>query len=384
MNFRILILASVLSIFAGSGSALAETQDKPAQPPDWESLIGRISYWHSKDLFRNLSVIRRWVLMGRGYCHQADRHLLFNFNGRFLGYINDAATTEGTQAKLNRERQTLYHQGKVKSWIAGHSDSDGYPFALSCDQPFVDLNTAIDRMTGAQPKDRLWGTWDGMSAGTSSHQVSLVKVIHDVYRYRAKQGLYTFPDTVMKDLMGQIVIESGARKRAFSARSARGLMQLRPSVLDDCDVPQSFRLHRMAQIDCALKLIQQNHRNLAPVFKQVFGGLTTQKQDRLYGLLLVQTYQIGVGRMEELLTGPELGKPARFYAAHGKYFSAADIALGMIFHNLGRKDLGFASLYYLTDVQIAAHDLCQRAAMKNDPWCHPATKEIARTGSEYP
>ena len=339
------------------------------KPGDWQSLIRQTPYWQSKYLFRNLSTIRRWVLLGRGYCHKTDRHLLFNLHGRFLGYIDDAFTASGTQQKLNRERHRLFEQGKADSWLAGDQDTDGYPFALSCDQPYVNLDKAIERMTGTDPDARLWGTWDGMEAGSRSHQVSLARVIHDVYRYRSKQGRYSFPESVMRDLLGQIIIESGARKRAFSAQSARGLMQLRPSVLSDCDIPRAFRLHRMAQVDCALKLMQQNHRNLQEPFKQVFGALPTKKRTRLYDLLLVQSYQIGVGRMQELLTGAKLGGPARYFAAHYQAYSAPDIALGIIYHNLGRKDLGFSTLYYLTDVEIAASRLCARPAMRHDSWC---------------
>lgn len=376
MNIKYYIYLIVLSALCYSFSAVSadagpqkDVTGTGTAPADWQSLIRQTPYWQSKYLFRNLSTIRRWVLLGKGYCHRPDRHLLFNLHGRFLGYIDDTLTAVGTQAKINAERHRLFEQGKVDSWIAGDHDTDGYPFALGCDQPFVNLDQAIDRMTGASADDRLWGTWDGMSAGSKSHQVSLVRVIHDVYRFRAKQGRYTFPETVMRDLLGQILIESGARKQAFSARSAKGLMQLRPSVLNDCNIPEAFRLHRMAQVDCALKLTEQNHRNLKAPFDRVFGGLAKVKRTRLYALLLVQTYQIGVGRMQELLTGPELGGAARYFAEHSKQYSAPDIALGMIYHNLGRKDLGFSTLYYLTDVEIAANSLCASAAMRDDPWC---------------
>jgi len=373
MHIKSILLIFVFIGFSASLPASAElgqpNDGSDSSSTDWQSLIRQTPYWQSKYLFRNLSTIRRWVLLGQGYCHRTDRHLMFNLHGRFLGYIVDTLTTAGTQAKINAERRRLFEQGKVESWIAGDHDTDGYPFALGCDQPFVNLDEAVDRMTGASADDRLWGTWDGMSAGSKSHQVSLVKVIHDVYRYRAQQGRYTFPESVMRDLLGQILIESGARKQAFSARAARGLMQLRPSVLNDCDIPEAFRLHRMAQVDCALKLTQQNHRNLKAPFDQVFGNLEKPKRTRLYALLLVQTYQIGVGRMQELLTGPELGRAARYFADHSKDYSAPDIALGIIYHNLGRKDLGFSTLYYLTDVEIAAHSLCASSAMQQDPWC---------------
>ena len=40
--------------------------------------------------------------------------------------------------------------------------------------------------------------------------------------------------------------------------------------------------------------------------------------------------------------------------------AAGDIALGMVFHNLGRDRFGFASLYYVTDVSIAIQEACAR------------------------
>jgi hypothetical protein len=101
----------------------------------------------------------------------------------------------------------------------------------------------------------------------------------------------------------------------------------------------------------------------------VFGDLPVAKRDTLYGLLLAQAYQIGVGRSVELLQEPELGNAARYLAAHHRHFSAEDIAVGMIYHNLGRKDLGLRSLFYGIDARIAAEALCSAASMTDDPWC---------------
>ncbi|QKK10675.1 MAG: hypothetical protein HND59_02755 [Pseudomonadota bacterium] len=42
-------------------------------------------------------------------------------------------------------------------------------------------------------------------------------------------------------------------------------------------------------------------------------------------------------------------------------FSAEDLALGIIFHNMGRIGLGLSSLYYLVDVAIAGEALCATA-----------------------
>jgi hypothetical protein len=64
--------------------------------------------------------------------------------------------------------------------------------------------------------------------------------------------------------------------------------------------------------------------------------------------------------VSDLLTDEALRAPAHYFAEHQEKFTAGDIALGMVFHNLGRRGFGFASLYYVTDVSIAAQQVCRR------------------------
>jgi hypothetical protein len=219
------------------------------------------------------------------------------------------------------------------------------------------MSGAIARMVGSEKDYRLWGTWDGMRVGSDTSPVSLVTLIRTVYEHLKDQGRISFPASVMPAFMGKTIIESGGIKHALSTESARGIMQLRPSVLDDCEIPKDFRLHRMAQVDCALRLVEQNDRNLQQPFNAVFGKLPEKKRRLLYGLLLTQAYQIGVGRTIELLQDEELGKAAQYFAAHADHLSAEDIQVGMIYHNLGRRDLGMLTLYYVTDVGIATEAL---------------------------
>ncbi|HBC32979.1 MAG TPA: hypothetical protein DC045_01345, partial [Marinobacter adhaerens] len=105
-------------------------------------------------------------------------------------------------------------------------------------------------------------------------------------------------------LAGQILIESGAQARAHSRANARGILQLSPAALSDCQIAPNNFWHRLAQIDCALRLMNQNARNLAPVFEQRFGHLPEAKRDRLFTLLLVQAYHGGAGRVQALLDDP--------------------------------------------------------------------------------
>jgi len=338
---------------------------------NWLDVVRQTPHWESQGVARNLITIRRWVLLSEGYCSKPQRHILFDRRGQFLSFIDNADTSEATIRRLNEARERLVAEQRVADWSPGSDRSPGYPFALSCDQPYVDMNEAIARMVGSEKDYRLWGTWDGVRVGSAASPASLVTLIRTMYEHLKDQGRISFPASVMPAFMGKTMIESGGIKHALSTESARGIMQLRPSVLDDCEIPKDFRLHRMAQVDCALRLVEQNDRNLRQPFNAVFGKLPEKKRQLLYGLLLTQTYQIGVGRMIELLQDEELGRAAQYFAAHADHFSAEDIQVGMIYHNLGRRDLGMLSLYYVTDVGIATEALCASSKMQNDEWCGP-------------
>ena len=339
------------------------------QVESWLDVVRDTPYWASQGVAHNLVTIRRWVLLGTGYCGQPARQILFDRRGRFVSFVDDAVNPQETVKRLNRARETLDAEGRVAGWSPGSSVKEGYPFALACDQPDADITRAVQRLIGTEKADRLWGTWDGMQVGSMDEPVSLVKLIHIVHDRRQKTGHLALPNGVMSRFLGEVMIESGGIKHALSADSARGIMQLTPDVLDDCEIPEDFRLHRMAQVDCALRLVDQNDRNLRAPFNSVFGELPKKKRARLYLLLLTQAYQIGIGRTIELLQDKELGKAAQYFAAHEKHFSAADIQAGMIYHNLGRRDIGLMSLYYVIDVGIASHTLCRARVMENDVWC---------------
>ncbi|OZG73361.1 hypothetical protein BTA51_10025 [Hahella sp. CCB-MM4] len=355
MPYRILLKFFLISLLA-SGHTKAEDADKLS---DWLDVVRNSPYAATKGFYENISDIRRWVLLGEGFCNRIDRHILFNTRGHFLGYLNNRSTSEQTQQALNQLRKKLVNEKKAKYWVEGTDDKVGYPFALACEQPHVDMKAALGRMLGDTPDHLVWGTWDGMTIGSRDAPLPLVKVVQQVYDQRDLQTGLGWSDILISHLLGQILIESGARKRSFSSADAVGLLQLRPEVLQDCRIPDKFQLHRMAQIDCALKLYRQNHRNLLPVFEKQFSHLPTDKKDKLYAMLLVQAYHGGIGRLISVLSDPELGAAARYYASHQERFPAEDIALGIIFHNLGRHELGLASLYYLIDVEIATESLCE-------------------------
>ena len=358
------VLAGVLP-----SAASAERLDK------WLDVVRQTPYWESQGMAGNLATIRRWVLLSEGYCSKPQRHILFDRRGQFVGFIDNADNTEATGQRINEVRERLAAEHRVADWSPGTAMSQGYPFALSCNQRYVDINESIARMVGSEKDYRLWGTWDGMRVGSATSPVSLVTLIRTVYEHLEDQGRISFPASVMPAFMGKTIIERGGIKHALSTVSARGIMQLRPDVLDDCEIPKDFRLHRMAQVDCALRLVEQIDRNLQQPFNAVFGKLPEKKRRLLYGLLLTQAYQIGVGRMIELLQDDELGKAAQYFTAHADHFSAEDIQVGMIYHNMGRRDLGMLTLYYVTDVGIATEALCASSEMQNDTWCDRPLRE---------
>ena len=362
-------LGLVLFMTGLAGPAAAQTSHMPASHESWLDVVRQTPYWHSQGVADNLKTIRSWVLFSHSYCSEPDRHLLFDHRGRFLTYLDNGDNSKQTIERLNQTRKQMAEKGRVGQWHPGADDQLGYPLALACHQPFVNIDEVIARLTGENEDYRVWGTWDGLTIGTQDDQVSLIELFNQVYEYRKGQNRFSFPDSVMSSFLGKTIIESGAQKNALSAQAARGIMQLRPEVLNDCKIPTEYQLHRMAQVDCALRLVEQNHRNLKAPFEATFGHLPQNKRQQLYGLLLTQAYQIGVGRTIQLLADEELGKAARYFAKHAQRFSAEDIQVGMIYHNLGRDDIGLRSLYYVTDIRLAQQALCTSAARESRARC---------------
>jgi len=351
------VLGLMALVIGVSQAVLAEDEETDLVAP-WIQVVRDTPYVFSDGFHSNLSTIREWVLLGESYCADPDRHILFDHRGRFLTWFDNLDTVEANQERLNDVRQTLFEQDRVHRWIEGSSDQTGYPFALRCDHPHADIDEALARLTGARSEDRVWGTWDGMTAGSPDNPIPLIDVVLQVFEEKAQRQGYEFSGAVKRAFLGQIMIESGARKRSFSAANAVGMLQLRPEVLADCEIAEEFHLHRMAQVDCAVRLYQQNDRNLRPVFEKRFGTLPDEKRESLYPLLLVQAYHGGIGRMQALLGDGEVGRASRRLAEDADRYSANDLALGLVFHNMGRIELGLSSLYYLVDVSIASDAVC--------------------------
>ncbi|MGM0768143.1 MAG: hypothetical protein ACQEV6_08960 [Pseudomonadota bacterium] len=336
---------------------------------DWKDVVRGSPYWVSQGVYENITTIRRWVLKETGYCSDSERHILYDMRGQFLGYINDGDSREDTQKRLNDTRARLASSGRADAWAKGSPETTGYPFALACDQPHVNLDEAMARYLGAEPADRVWGAWDDLDFASADTPGTLHDALLYVYSTRAEQQRLDLPPELPRYLGGQVLIESGGQQRAHSRADARGILQLSPSALNDCRIQPANYWHRLAQIDCALRLMNQNARNLRPVFDERFGHLPQDKQDRLFTLLLVQAYHGGAGRVQALMEDEVLGKAAAYFAENHDSFTAGDIAFGMIFHNLGRDRFGLASLYYVADVQLATEALCRRPTLSGAGFC---------------
>ncbi len=361
-----LIMTSLAFLLAWPLSAVAA----PAPPvEDWQDIIRETPYWSSQGVYANVLDIRRWVLEESGYCADRERHLLFDHRGHFLGYVSDGPSPVKTQERLNDLRTELAREGKVDGWTPGTLTTTGYPFALSCDQPHAQLQQARNRYLGRDPSARLWGRWDDLEFATREAPGSLHDALTYIYQHRIEQERLALPPELPRYLAGMLMIESGGRAHAFSLAGAMGVLQLTPQVLADCGVAPRNRWHRLAQIDCAFKLMAQNARILEPVVMEHFGQMPEKKRQRVFTLLLIQAYHGGASRVLRLLEDDELNGPARYFAEYHDRFTAGDIAFGMIFHNLGRDRLGLASLYYVADVELATQALCKGPALIGTDFC---------------
>jgi len=352
------LLSGVLVILITLSAPAGGRESEPLS--SWRDVVMATAYWESQGVHANLKTIRHWVLTRGAFCEEMDRHILFDRRMRFLGYLTDAGRRTVNQHQINEQRLRLARTQKVDAWVPGTLDQSGYPFVLSCHQPDAYLPELVDGYVGAERSARLWGTWDGMKVGTQDQPVSLHDAIGQVFQHRRAAGRTGLPEHTLSVLAGKVIIESGGVREALSPVGAIGIMQLSAAALDDCRLKEPFQLHRLAQIDCALYLLEQNQRNLEPAFRERFGQLPSRKAEELFRMLLVQAYHSGVGRISALLTDESLNRPARYFAEHSDRFSAGDIALGMIYHNLGREQLGFAALYYVVDVSIAIEAACER------------------------
>jgi hypothetical protein len=319
-----------------------------ATASEWQSLIRNAPYHISLGMTENLQTLRRWVLLSEGYCENENRHILFDLQGRFVSWMENTEDETAMQGALNAVRKKLYDDDRIDTWSPGTERTLGYPFSFSCNQPHVDIESALGRLTAPN----VWGTWDGLTAGSETSPISLADTAKLVFDLRQSQLNMPLKELEFELFLAQMVIESGAVKNAKSRDNAIGILQLRSEALADCGIPSRFYRHRMAQVDCAFRLYVLNRRNLEEPFNARFSHLPDAKKMRLLSLLLVQTYHSGIGNMQRLLGEGEQSKAGRYFAENHARYSAEDILTGMLFHNIGREPWGWESLFYLMDIEL--------------------------------
>jgi hypothetical protein len=323
------------------------------KPADLEEVVRCTAYSSSYKFTENFRQIREWVLLSKSYCSQPDRHVLFDVHGRFLGWFTDPQGDDqkATQAKIDQQRLRYYRQGKVPYYIPGSKNRSGYPFTFSCDRKETDIHAGLARYKGRLPDSRLSGEWNGVQLSNATLEETFAAV-YKKRNYKAR-GL---SGNDVSWLIGILLIESSGKREAHSSVGAQGVMQIMPSVLRrDCGVPRSKYRHRIAQVDCAMKLMLTNKKYLAPYFNRTFGHLPEHKKEDLFDRLLVQAYHGGLGNVRKIIDAEEktTGKAARYFAKHHKSYSAEEIATALVFHNFARLPLRMASIRYVTDVGIA-------------------------------
>jgi len=169
MSFKRHFLAVVIIVTSVIASTSQASKKPPEPAENWTSVVRSSPYWSSQGVYQNITTIRRWVLKESGYCSKPDRHILFDMRGQFLGYIDDGSDREATQVRLNDTRASLAATGRADDWTPGGPDRTGYPFALSCRQPHVNLDEAVARYLGTLPSELIWGAWDDLSFASQEH-----------------------------------------------------------------------------------------------------------------------------------------------------------------------------------------------------------------------
>jgi hypothetical protein len=347
-----LLIVCFLHVFAGTLSADSRQYTSVGE------LMRKMPYQHLKaGVAENWKRARRDILLGEGICRDPKKHVLLSFNGEHVATIGNRSSKRATQSKINRTRRQLAKKRR-EGYVLGTYSRIGYPFAFGCDAEYSErFLYGVKSYFGKTSGSRLKGSWKGVHFRKPASIRTVLKTLDDKKR---RQGKISYPKRVSHLLFGLLAIESGGYKKARSKANARGILQILPSQLKRCGVPRMYYYHRIAQADCALTLLESIHRHIYDDFLVRFRHLPRKKGEELYARLMVQSYHTGMETVRKLLNGRgSESKAARYYAKHQHVFSAADIALGMMMHNIGRGSLriGLASARYVIDAEVGLQAL---------------------------
>lgn len=304
-------------------------------------------------------VAERWketrtdVLLNIEECEE-DRTLMLSMNGEFLGHVQRIPETE--DAELSEYARKSFNQRQIDDWrrqqprrVINAYDNIGYPFAYSCtdeNRDFILQGISNYHDSEITP----WGPYEftGMIAP---------KEAFDVVAQRHPD----VPTQAGNLLRGQYVVESGGDAHARSDKHALGAMQIIPYNLEHiCGLEENEFTHKLAQIDCAFTITQENAERLEDSFENVFSHLPEEKKNALFSYFLAHSYHAGVNNFVDMMKSGIEGRAVRWYAQNHDPYSADDIMFGIVFHNYDAKNDGrnfgsikSATMNYLTNARIA-------------------------------
>jgi hypothetical protein len=300
----------------------------------------------TEDVFENWYELRSWVLLSDGPCGEKDSHIFANINGEYLGCFKNDSSLVSQQGFIDQYRKELYEQNISDVVLNQRS---GYPFAYNCDNE--SFKEAIGRMTGDSTDYLLSGSWEHISV-PEQNPISIIEAVHLIN----EKNNHNLPEDILKRFFGQIVIESRGKKDLRSRKGARGMMQILPSVLERCGVEPQYYEHRFAQIDCALDQLNRSYHIMQSRVDRALPNIDATRRDELAQWMATHAYHAGSGRMSRLFGPTRTGAAARELNQHSekyKNFTAEDLGIFLINHNIGRDGIGRATMKYTLDTQVA-------------------------------
>lgn len=350
---KIALGAAGLGIAALAYVGLKEEPRSVGNYPTVEAMVDSIPTTEfSEDIFENWYATRGDLFKHQGACAKPDRHILVDFNGNMLMYLDNTKNDLGlntTQETIDATRDSLYQHGYAD--LVHRTDGANYPFAYSCDHSIYE--DGLERVLGHDTNYLLHGTWQDFSVPKTS-AISIVDAVQQINEHFD----HDLPEDVIKRLLGQLVVESSGRKYAVSDAGAVGMLQLLPSTMDDCGVDKSNYFHRFAQIDCALSELKKTYNTLDGAIDNALPNFSEQTRDELAAWMTTQAYHAGRGNIAKIFG--EQGTVAynlNLQADEFSNYTGKDLGMILMIENFGKFNLGPKAMTYALDSEIIGDQL---------------------------
>lgn len=308
-----------------------------------------MSYNHAFEIITP-GVAKRWednrrnIFLGEGFCSDKKTHAFFDFNGEYLGSIENSSDPIENQNRINNKRKELsdrlsipMYEGSLSEW--------GYPIAISCD-----FDT--DKKIYYGLKIHYGEVEEGLMTGTiRDDNITYFSVqrkpLEFVFNGMLKKGDYNLSDYTLSLVKGQCFIESSGNRETRS-NSAYGICQISKEVFhNECEKKSVDIYHRMEQVSCQLSTLERLERNFKNKVKNLFSHLDEEEQEVLTSIFALQAYHTGYGNIRSLLFNSKLPEDIEKY-------SPEDLHLTLILSSYGANSVGVNSITYVTDTKIAS------------------------------